>query len=114
VDHLVRRVVVHPDFFEHDLLFFGDLARVEGRMQEHVAENVDGERDVTVDHLGVVAGRLFIRERVEVAAHAVHRFGDGSRRAPLRPFEQHVLDQMRDAALCRSFRGRADVGPDAQ
>ena len=76
VDQLVGRVLVHLDLFEDDLLLFRQFLRVEVRVQEHVREHVERQRHVPVDHLGVVAGRLFIGERVEVSADAVHRFGD--------------------------------------
>ena len=33
VDHIVGRVVVHPDLFEHDLLLFSEFARREGRVK---------------------------------------------------------------------------------
>ena len=114
MNHFVRRVVVHPDFFEHDLLLFGNLARIEGRVQEHVGKNVDRQRNVTVDDFGVVAGRFFIGESVEIAADAVHRLGDGAGRSAFGTLEEHVLDEVRDAALFGTFRGRTDVGPNAE
>ena len=76
VNQLVGRVLVHLDLFEHDLLLFGQLLRIEERMQKHIREHVERQRHVPVDDLCVVAGRLFIGEGVEIAADAVHRLGD--------------------------------------
>ena len=63
--------------------------------------------------LRVIAGRFFIGKRVEIAADAVHRFGDIARAAPRRSLEEHVLDEMRDAAPLVRFDRRSDVGPNA-
>ena len=82
-------------------------------MEEHVAEDVHRQRRVTVDDLGVVTGRLFIGERIEASADAVHRLGDCASAAPLGPFEQHVFDEMRDPAVVVSLQRRSDVGPNA-
>ena len=94
MNHLVRRVVVHPNLFEHDLLLFGEFSRVEYRVEKHVAENIDRERDVMIDDLCVVAGRLFIGERVEIAADAIHGLRDLARRPKFRPLEEHMLDEV--------------------
>ena len=37
VDHLVGRIVVHPDLFEHDVALFAQLFGIEPRVQEHIA-----------------------------------------------------------------------------
>jgi hypothetical protein len=113
VDHLVGRVVVHFDLFEHDFLLFGELLRVEERVLEHIREHVERQRNVAIDHLGVVAGRLFIGKGVEASAHAVHRFSDLAGITPRGPLEEHVLDEVRDAALLSPLERGADVGPDA-
>ena len=67
-----------------------------------------------VDDLRVVAGRFFIRKGVEVSADRIHGLGDLARAAALGPLEEHVLDQMRDAALLGTLGGAADIGPDAE
>jgi len=61
-----------------------------------LGERLDGEAD------GFLAG-----EGVEVAADRVHLAGDVQRRPRTRPFEEHVLDKMRNAVGL----GRFATGP---
>ena len=112
VDKLVRRVLVHLDLFEDDLLLFIELHGIERRVQKHVGQDVESQRDVAIDDLCVVAGRLFVGEGVEVSADAVHRLGDLARAATWRSFKKHVFDEVGDAAALVRLGRRADVGPD--
>jgi hypothetical protein len=114
VNHLIGRIVVHLDLFEHDFLFFREFRRGEDRVQEHIGEHVDRERNVMVDHLSVIAGRFLIGKGVEVTTHPIHRLRDLARAPPLRSLEEHVFDQMRDAALFPRFGGATDVGPNSE
>ncbi len=111
-EDVLRRVVVHADLFEHDVALFAQLGVGEERSQEHVGQNVDRERQMPVDDLRVEQRRLFIGRRVEVAADRVHLFGDRARTAAARPFEQHMLEEVRDATALRRLRRGADVGED--
>ena len=60
-----------------------------------------------VHHVRVEDGQLFVGRGVEVAADGIHLFGDAPGAAPRRPFEEHVLEQVRDAAPLGRFFGRA-------
>ena len=83
VHDLARRVVVHLDLFEHDLLLARQVVGSEARVLQHVGEHVDGARQMAVDDVRVEARRLFVGHRVELAADRVHLLGDLARRAPL-------------------------------
>ena len=61
-------------------------------------EHVDGQRQVLVEHLDVVAGVFLRRERVELAADRVDRLRDVLGDARLGALEEHVLDEVGDAA----------------
>ena len=74
-------------------------------LHDDVGQDVDRERQVLVEHLDVVAGVFLRGERVELAADRVDRLRDVLRRPRRRALEEHVLDEVRDAALARPFRG---------
>ena len=82
-------------------------------LQHDVGEDVDGERQVLVEHLDVVAGVLLRGERVELAADRVDRLRDVLGRPRRRALEQHVLDEVGDAAALGGFVARSARQPDA-
>ena len=63
VDEIVGRVLDHLDLFEDHLLLALDLVGGKRRTQHDVREQVDGERQVLVEHLDVVAGVFLGGER---------------------------------------------------
>jgi hypothetical protein len=99
VHQVVRRVLHHLDLFEDDLLFLLDVGRIEGGVRDQIGEDVDGDRQVLVEHLHVVARVLLGGERVELAADRVHFLGDAFGGPPVGALEQHVLDEVRDAGV---------------
>ena len=113
VDEIVGRVLDHLDLFEDDLLLALDVVGAERRVADDVGEDVDRQRQMLVEHLDVVAGVFLRGERVELAADRVDRLRDvlgGARRGAL---EEHVLDEVRDAAALGGFVARAARQPDA-
>ena len=80
VVHAVARVVLgHRDLFEDDAALDVDVLLEDQRAGEHVADDVDGERQVGVEHARVVARVLLRGERVHLAADRVDRGGDVQR-----------------------------------
>ena len=65
------------------------------------------------ERFDVEADRLLAGEGVEIAADRVHLAGDVLRRAGARTFEEHVLDEVRDAVGLRGLAARAGFDPDA-
>ena len=98
VDEIVGRVLDHLDLFEDHLLLAADLFLDERGMHDDVRQQIDGERQVLVEHLDVVAGVLLRGERVELSADRVDRLRDVLGGARVGAFEEHVLDEMGDAA----------------
>ena len=70
-----------------------------------IRQDVDRHRQMLVEHLDVVAGVFLRRERVEVAAERVDLLRDVLGRAGRRALEEHVLDEVRDAAVLDRSRG---------
>ena len=97
-DEVARRVVVHVHLLDDHAFLTLDLVGVELGVAEHVDEHV--ERDVARlrGALDVVAGVLLAGESVELAADRVDLHGDvAGGRPALRPLEEHVLREVRDA-----------------
>ena len=78
-----------------------------------VGEQVDGERQVLVEHLDVVAGVFLRGERVELAADRVDRLRDVFGGAGVGALEEHVLDEVGDAAARVGLVARPARQPDA-
>ena len=76
VHEIVGRVLDHLDFLEHDLLFALDIVGGKQRIRDEVRQDVDGQRQMLVEHLDVIAGVLLRGERVELPANGVHLLGD--------------------------------------
>jgi len=111
VDQIVGRVLDHLDLFEDDALLLRDFARRERRPHQHVAEQIDRRRQVLVEDFDVVA-RIFLRgEGVELAADRVDRLRDLLRRPRRRALEEHVFDEVRDAAFLVRLVPRAARQP---
>ena len=113
VDEVVRRVLDHLDLFEDDLLLALDVVGAERRVADDVGEDVDGQRQVLVEHLDVVARVFLGRERVELAADGIDRLSNVLGGAAARSLEEHVLDEVRDAATLGRFVTRPARQPDA-
>ena len=113
MDEVVGRVLDHLDLFDDDFLLALDVFGAERRIADDVGEDVDGERQMLVEHLDVVA-RVFLRgERVELAADRIDRLRDVFRRPARRALEEHVLDEVRDAAALGRFVARPARQPHA-
>ena len=113
-DDVVGRVVGLADLLQdHGALAF-ELGRVEGRMQQDVGEDVERERHVLLQHLGVIRGAFARGVGVEMAADRLDLLGDRAGAAPLGALERHVLEKMRDAVDLRRLVPCADIDPDAE
>src|SRR4051812_33817587 len=114
VDRIARVVVVHGDLFEDHAALAVDVVRYEQRRRDHVADDVDGERHVDVQHPRVVAGVLLGGERVELTADRIELGRDRQRVASPRALEQQVLEIVRRAGQRDGLVARADADPDTE
>ena len=112
VDEVVGTVLVHLDFFEDDAAFAGNIVGGESGIQHQIAEHVERDGQVLVEHLDAEADALLGGEGVHVAADRIHLARNVFRRAMLGPLEDHVLDEMRNAVPLLVFVARAGLDPD--
>ncbi len=97
VDQILRIVLGHADFFlDHALLAFDVVIR-ELRIEDHIGNDVERFRKMLVEHARIEADHFLRGEGVEHAAERIDFAGDVFCRAAARAFEDHVLDEMRDA-----------------
>ena len=113
VDQIVGGVLDHLDLFDDDLLLALDVVGRERRVEHDVRQDVDGERQVLVEHLDVVARVLLGRKRVELPADRVDGLRDVLGAARLGALEEHVLDKVRDAAALGGLVAGPARQPDA-
>ena len=64
-------------------------------MEKNIGQQIDRQRQILIEHLGVVTGMLLGRECVDHAADGVHFLGDLRRAASLGAFEEQMLDEVR-------------------
>ena len=107
-------VIVHRDLFEHHVALGVHILRRDQRTGHHVGQHVHGQRQVRVEHPGVVAGVLLRGERVHLAADRVHLRGEFQRGTPLGALEQQVLQVVRRAGVRVVLVPGPDADPDAQ
>ena len=83
-DDVVGRVVGLADLLQDDGALALQFLGLEGRVLQDVGEDVERERHVLLQHLGVIGGAFARGVGVEVAADRLDLLGDGKRAAPLR------------------------------
>ena len=107
VDQIFGIVLGHADFFEDHSLLARDVFFGEFRFENHVRNNVEGLREMLVEDARVETDHFFRSEGVEHAAEAVDFARDVFRGATAGAFENHVLDEMRDAVDFHGFAARS-------
>jgi hypothetical protein len=113
-DDVVRRVDGLADLLQHHGPFAHQLLRVELRVLQDVGDQVEGERGILGQNLGIESRGLAPGIGVEVAADRLDLLGDVARATPRRALEGHVLEQMRHAVDLGRLVARADPDPGAQ
>ena len=107
-DVVARGVLVHVHLLEDHALLALDLLGVEAGVAEHVEQHVEGGVAPLAGAADVVARVLLRGEGVELAADPVDQGRQVARgRAALRALEEHVLGEVRDAAILGALVARA-------
>ena len=113
VHEVIGRVLDHLDLLEDHLLLAFDVFDSERRIHHDVREDVDGERQMLVQHFDVVARVFLCGESIQLTADGIDHLRDVFGRSRGGAFEQHVLDEMRDASVFGAFMPRSPRQPDA-
>src|SRR6476646_3702203 len=108
-----RIVQIHLDFFEDDLTFFSYVVGIEFGTKHEIGDDVKSDGQMLVEHFGVITNLLFRSESVEHAADRNQFAGNSFRGAALGAFENHVLDEMREAVFFRDLAAGAVANPNA-
>src|SRR5687768_16334900 len=111
---VIRRVFGLRDLLQNDGSLALDLFGIETGVQKDITQEIDRQRQILVEHLGVIASILFGGKRIDDAADGVHLFGDLRRAAALGTLEQQVLDEVGNAVFSFAFMARAVLHPDAE
>ncbi len=99
------------DLLHHHFLLARQLIAVEGRVLQDVGQDVEGQRHVFLQHLGVIGGVVARGVRVDIAADRLDLLGDLARAAPRRALESHVLEHVRHAIDVGRLMARAGIDP---
>ncbi|GAB4673405.1 hypothetical protein MOKP104_09910 [Mycobacterium avium subsp. hominissuis] len=114
-EHVPQRVlgvvVAHRDLFQHHVALEFDVLGGAAAVEHHVRDQVDGQFQVGVQHVRVVAGVFLGGERVQFSPDGVHRLRDVHRGAGGRGLEQQVLEEVRGAGHGGTLVAGADADP---
>ena len=117
-EHVRQRVlgvvVAHRDLLEDDVAFQLDVFGRAATVEHHIGHQVDGQRQIAVEHMRVVAGVLLGGERVELTADGIHRLRDLHGGASRRRLEQQMFQEVRGPGDRGAFvaRSHSDPHPD--
>src|SRR5690242_4190690 len=89
MDEIIRIVLIHLYLFQNYALLARNVIDGKDRVENQVAENVDGDGNVFVQNLDIEADGLFAGESVHIAANRINLAGNISSRAALGAFEDH-------------------------
>ena len=102
-DDVVGRVVGLADFLQNDAALALQFLRFEHRMGQDVADDVEAQRGVFLQHLDVIGGLLARGIGVDMAADGFDFLGDFRGAAGGGPLEGHVFEEVGDAVFRRGF-----------
>ena len=108
---VLRVVVAHGDLLEHDVALDLDIVCGTTPAQHHVRDQVDGQFEIGVEHVRVVARVFTGGERVQFTAHRVDGLRDVDCGARRRGLEQQVFQEVRSTGDARPLITGADVDP---
>jgi hypothetical protein len=112
VDELLRLVQIHRQLLLDDITFLGDLHGRKSRVEEHVGEDFQQVVEPVMKRAGVETRVFLAREGVQVTANALDGLRNLARGAAAGPFEQHVLDEVRDTVQFNRLVSAPNAGPD--
>ena len=111
VDQIFGIVLGHANFFEDDGFFAVDFVFGKFRIENHVRQDVEGFGQMFIENARIEADHFLGGEGVKHAADAINFARDIFSGAARGAFENHVLDEMRNAVHAGRFAARAGAQP---
>ncbi len=108
---VVRGVFGLGDFLQNDGSLPLDFFPIEDRIEKNVGQKIDGQGQMLVEDLGVVAGVFLSRKGIQDSPHGIDLLGDPGGAALFGPFEKQVLDEVGDPALVALLVARSILDP---
>ena len=110
---ILRRVLIHVDFFLNDAAFQIHIVVIEAGVQEHIRQNFHTGLQMAVQCPQIKARALLGGKCIDLSADGIHGHGDVLCRALLRPLKYHVFDEMGDTAPFLRFVTRTVHNPNS-
>jgi hypothetical protein len=107
-------ILHHVDLFEDHVPFALDFLGGKGGISDHVRKQVERDRQVLVEDLGVVPDEFLLGKGIELSPDRIDRFGDLGRGARLGPLEEQVLDEVGYPGFSGLFETGTALYPDAE
>src|ERR1035437_6829418 len=113
VEQVVRIVFFRVDLLQNHFALAHDVFQFEERMEDQVAQDIEGGIQMLVEYHRIKADAFLGRERVQVAADGIHGPGDLLGAARGGPLEDHVLNKVGYSVSLRRLLAGAGVEPDS-
>ncbi len=113
VNIIIGCIFHHLDLLkdDHPLLFH--VARYHEGMEEDIGQEVNGQGQIPINHLGIKTGIFPSGKRVERSSDRIDLLGDLKGRPSFRSFKQEMLDEMGNPVVLRLFVPRSADRPHA-
>jgi hypothetical protein len=108
---IVRGILYHLNLLKDDHSLLLHVFIIDERMEENVGKEIDGKRQIFVDHFGIKTGVFPSCKCIERSADGVNLFGDVESGSSLCPFEKKVFNEMGDPIFLRRFISGPRVYP---
>src|ERR1700730_7349974 len=106
-------VQIHLDFFEDNLLFLLDVFGIKVWAQDEIGDDVESDRKMFIQHLGVEADLFLGGKSVEHPSNGIHLTRDRFGRAPFGTLKHHVLDKVSKTVFALGFAAGAVANPNS-
>jgi hypothetical protein len=110
VDIIIRRILHHLNLLEDNHPLLLHIFHVHEGMKENIGQEIDGQRQILIDHLGIKTGVFPSGKGIESSTDRVDLFGNVESGSPFCPFKEEMFNEMRYPV----FTGLFISGPGGQ
>src|SRR4029077_5456837 len=114
VDVIIRSIFGLRNLLKNDRSFPLNLLAVKNRMEKNVGQEIHRQRQILVQHFGVITGVLLRRKRVEHSSYRIHLLRDLGCGPSLRALEKQMLNKVGNPVLLGRFVAGAVLHPNTQ